>query len=187
MGPEKVNDKQPSLLSRACRLPRKVADRVSELSDTLYKEHLQPLKANREIPYKFLAMAILLLMYLPSMLLLNYVIPPEVTLTSGNEVSNVTYCDTKQTFESGVTHATLLNNTPFRPGSDWEIDTHYSYPDYDINRYTSPESDGYHIECESGDVAIVFFSRRMQVPIFNYSDISILVEMEMVSGRGGFI
>jgi hypothetical protein len=185
MGPEKVNDRQPSLLSRACRLPRKLADRVSELSDTLYREHLHPLKANREIPYKFLAISILLLMYLPSFLLLNYVVPPQVVITPGDEVSNTASFSAIQVPEVGVTNATLLNSTPFVPGNDWDLDAYFSYPDYDLNRYTRFESDGYHMTFKSNELTSVAFYRTMQVPIFNYSEISLSLQLEKVSGSVG--
>jgi hypothetical protein len=185
MGSEKVNERQPSLLSRACRLPRKLADRVSELSDTLYKEHLQPLKSETHIPFKFLTVAILLLMYLPWTLFLTYAIPPEVSLTSGNEISNLAYCQTRQFSEIGVTHATLLNNTPFTPGNNWEVDIALSNPNYDFNRYTRSESDGYHMEFVPNERTSIIFRRMMQVPLFNYSDISMFVEVEKISGSAG--
>ena len=182
MGPSKVRDRIPSLISRACRLPRKVAGRVGELSYTLYYEHLKPLRSESNLPYKFLALAILLLMYLPSMMLFTFVIPPQVEFTSGNEVDSTTYCAVRQTPEDGITHAVLLNSTPFDPSNDWEIEPHYS-DDYDFNRYARNESDGYHLEYPPVVITTVTFSRRMQIPLFNYSEISMTVEVEGVSGN----
>jgi len=185
MGPEKIEENHTSFLSRACRLPRKIADRVGELSDTIYKEHLKPLRAESDFPYKFISTAILLLLFLPTMLMFTYAVAPNVELVAGDEISNITTSDYRQVSEVGVTHAVLLNNTPFYPGDGWEIDTRLAYPDYDINRHTSSEVDGYHLEFVPNELAHIIFSRSMQIPIFNYSDISIIIEVEKVSGSAG--
>ncbi|MFW9960006.1 MAG: hypothetical protein ACFFDV_03250 [Candidatus Thorarchaeota archaeon] len=185
MGSEKVEDNHTSFLSRACRLPRKIADRVGELSDTIYKEHLKPLRSESDFPYRFISTAILLLLFLPAMLMFTYVIPPEVELVPSSQISNVTTSDYRQVSEVGVTNAVLLNNTPFYPGDDWEIDTSLAYPDYDINRHTSSEVDGYHLEFVPNELAYIFFGRFIQIPILNYSDISIIIEVEKVSGSAG--
>jgi len=181
MGPSKVRGRIPELISRACRLPRKVADRVSELSDTLYNEHLRPLQSKRGFAYTLLITAILLI---NPYMMLTFVIPPQVEFTAGNEVDSTTYCDIRPIPEESVTHAVLLNNTPFDPSNYWEIDTQYS-SDYDLNRYTKNESDGYHLTFPQDDITLLVFSRRIQIPIHNYSDISISVEIEGVSGSAG--
>ena len=184
MGREEVDKKQPSLLSRACRFPRKVAGRVSEISDSFYKEHLKANNYGLHVPINYLALAILLLTYLPSILMLNYAIPPVSSVDPGSKVSSDQYYTTIHIPTPGLNHAVLENDTPFNSPGAWEIDTYWSELEgYDINRYTAFKPDGYYLEFRNNEIDDISFRKQMQIPLFNYSDVSISIELEGISGN----
>jgi hypothetical protein len=185
MGPEKVKEKKSSFLSRACRLPGKAMHRVSELSETIYKEHFRHARPKGNIPYKFLIIATVLLIYQPWFPSLSFAIPPQVNLTLRNTGNSVPSCQVSQNPETGLTHAVLLNNTPFALSNEWDVYPFLTGSDFDINKNAKVESDGYHLEYHSAGYTSLFLSRVMQIPIFNYSDISVSVETEGISGNGG--
>ncbi len=64
MGVEKPKSRLSAIVTRACRLPRKVAGRVGELSDSISKEHLKLIQSQNNFPYKYVTVAILFLLYL---------------------------------------------------------------------------------------------------------------------------
>ncbi len=182
MGVEKPKSRLSAIVTRACRLPRKVAGRVSDLSDSISKEHLKLIQSQNNFPYKYVTVAILFLLYLPLMLSFTYVIPPQVELTLGSEVDTVQHCDIIPISEEGVTHALLLNNTPFSLTDDWELGWGLRWMEYDINRYGHNESDGYHFTSSTLEYSNIVLTRVMQIPLFNYSDVTVSVEIEGISG-----
>ena len=183
MGVEKPKSRLSALVTRACRLPRKVAGRVGELSDSISKERLRLIQSQSNFPYKFLTVAIILMIYLPFMVIFTYVVPPQVELTLGSEMDNVPHCNIIPISEEGVTHALLLDNTPFSLTDDWQMD--FSWFEYDINRYGHNESDGYHFASPSLEYSSIALIRTMQIPLSNYSDVTISVEIEGISGNAG--
>ncbi len=185
MGVEKPKSRLSALFSRACRLPQKVAGRVSDLSDSISKDRLRLIQSQSNFPYKFLTVAIILMIYLPFMVTFTYVAPPQVELTLGSEVDNVPHCNIIPISEEGVTHALLLDNTPFSLTDDWELGWDLMWMEYDTNRYGHNESDGYHFISSPLEYSNIVLTRVMQIPLFNYSDITVSVEIEGISGDAG--
>jgi hypothetical protein len=187
MGSEKVEEKKSSLLSRACRLPGKAMRKASEISETIYKEHLGFRKMKGKTHYKFLVIAAILLIYQPWFPSLSFAIPPQVNIAIHDEGTSAPSCQVSQYPETGLTHAVLLNNTPFDLSNEWDVYPFLTGSDFDIVKNTRAETDGYHLEYHSTGYTSLFLSRTMQIPIFNYSDISISVEIQGVSGNGGVL
>ena len=185
MGVEKSKSRLSELIARACRLPRDVAGKVGNLSDSVSKERLRALQPNHHIPYKFLVLAILVLPYLPAMLTLTYAIPPQINVTYGTDVNSESYCAVTNYSEPGVTHAVLLNSTPFSFSDEWDANWHPYFRDYDINSYGWNDSDGYHFTSLRNDYTTIWIQRRMQVPIANYSRLTMSAEFEGISGTAG--
>ncbi len=186
MGVETTKSKLSEFIARACRLPRDVAGRVGNLSDSLSKERLKAIPSQNNIPYKYLTVAIILLLYLPWMISLTYVIPPQVEITFGNEVDSESYCSVISSSEVGVTHAVLLNTTPFSFNGDWEVNLDYFWMrEYDFNSYGRNDSDGYHFTFSKSDFSVIVLERRMQIPIANYSELTVSVDIEGILGAAG--
>jgi len=185
VGVEKPRNRLSALIARACRLPRDVAGRVGNLSDSLSKERLKAIQSQNNIPYKYLTVAIILLLYLPWMISLTYGIPPQVEITFGNEVDSEPYCSVISSSEVGVTHAVLQNNTPFTLTDEWTMDYNTYWKEYDFNKYGWNDSDGYHFASSPYDYSIIVLEHRMQIPIANYSELTASVDIEGISGAAG--
>ncbi|TET09030.1 MAG: hypothetical protein E3J86_09220 [Candidatus Thorarchaeota archaeon] len=186
MGVEKPKSKLSAFITRACRLPKEVAGRVGNLSDTMAKERLKAIQSQNNIPYKYLTAAILILLYLPWMISLTCVIPPQIEVVFGSEVDSESYSNIISTSEVGVTHAVLLNTTPFSFNGDWELDPNRYWNQYDFYSYGWNDSDGYHFTSSPSDYAdIIVIERTMQIPIANYSELTVSAVFEGVSGSAG--
>ena len=183
MGVEKPGNRLSALFARACRLPRDIVGRVGNLSDSLAKERLKAIQSQNHIPYKYLTAAIILLLYLPWMIAFTYVIPPQIELAFVDEVDTEPYYNIISTPEVGVTQALLLNTTPFSLNGDWEVNwDSFWLEEYDFNSYGQNDSDGYHFTSSQSDHSVIVLERRMQVPIANYSKLTVSVDIEGISG-----
>ncbi len=182
MGVDKPKSRLSDFISRACRLPGEVAGKVGNLSDSMTKERLKTFQSQNNVPYEYLTVAIILLLFLPWMILFTCVIPPQLEVTFGSEVASESYCSVISSSEVGVTHAVLLNTTPFSFNGDWELDPNRFWNQYDFNRYGWNDSDGYHFTSSPVDPSIIVLERRMQFPIANYSELTVSAEFEVVSG-----
>ena len=185
MGVDKPKSRFSAFIARACRLPREVACKVSDMSDSISRERLKEIQLQNNFPYRYLSVAILLLLYFPWMLSFNYVIPPQVELISGSEVDTEPYCNVISFPEIGVTQAQLLNTTPFSLNGDWEVEHDYYWRKYDFNRYGYTDSDGYHFTSTQLDYSIISFERRLLIPIHNYTELTASAVFEGISGSAG--
>ncbi|MHA1137164.1 MAG: hypothetical protein ACTSSE_11830 [Candidatus Thorarchaeota archaeon] len=185
MGVDKPKSRLSEFVARACRLPRDVAGKVGNLSDSVAKERLRAIQGQNHIPFKFLTVSIILLLYLPWMILLTYIIPPQIAVTFGSEVPSESYCSVISSPEVGFDHAVLLNTTPFSFNGDWELDPYRFWNEYDFNRYGWNDSDGYHFTSSSDDYDSIVIERIMQIPIANYSELTVSAAFEGVSGAAG--
>ena len=185
MGVEKKKSRFSDYIARACRLPREAGKRVSKLSETIAKERLNFDQRHHNFPYKYLSVAILILLFLPWTISLSNVIPFQAEVVLGSEIVTTPYNDYVQTVDEGVTHAVLLNSTPFTLSDDWVFGWDYWLSEFDLNSYGWNDTDGYHFSSSVSEYSVIFLSRSMQVPILNYSDITVSMEIEGVSGGAG--
>ncbi|TFH06326.1 MAG: hypothetical protein E4H14_11050 [Candidatus Thorarchaeota archaeon] len=185
MGVEKPKSRISEFIARACRIPREVAGRFGNLSDSMAKERLKVLQSQDKIPYEYLAVAIIILLCLPLMILFTYVIPPQVEVIFGSEVDSESYCSIISSSHVGVTHAVLLNTTPFSINGDWELDPNRYWNQYDFISYGWNDSDGYHFASSPSEYSIIVLERTMQIPIANYSELTVTAEFEGISGSTG--
>ncbi|TFG31502.1 hypothetical protein EU528_06090 [Candidatus Thorarchaeota archaeon] len=185
MGVDKPKSRLSELISRACRLPQDVADKVSTMTDSATKERLKAFQTQNNVPYKYLAIAILLILYLPWMISFTYMIPPQTHVTFGSEVNSTSYCNIVSSSEAGVDYAVILNTTPFSFNGDWELDYNRFWNQYDFNRYGWNDTDGYHFTSSPIDYTSIMMERRMQIPIANYSELRVSAEFEGISGYAG--
>ncbi|MFW9795768.1 MAG: hypothetical protein ACFFE2_01910 [Candidatus Thorarchaeota archaeon] len=176
-----VKDKISEIIIRACRIPKKAAIRMGEISEEAYKKHIKPKLSSDHLPYKAFILIILFTTLLPSFLTFSYRFTPATSVTLESETNDSTYSEMLSYPQSGVNTTVLFNSTPFNPGR--EMDS-FSY--YDFNKNAWNASDGYHLEYDPfSEWSGVSFHHREYVPILNCSDVSIHVVIEGIEGKAG--
>jgi len=182
---KKSESKLSYIIARACRLPREAARKAGKVSQSISKEILRPIPPRASIPYKYLTLALLILLYLPWTISLTYTVPPQVEVSLGDDLVVTPYCTVNSVSEASVTEAILLNTTPFSFNGDWELDWEWWWSEYDSHRYGRSDSDGYHFMASPSTHSTVLLSREIQIPIHNFTEVTASVDIEGVSGAAG--